>query len=161
MRLLLLGAAATLLLAGGLAACSQNPDKSCALNGCTSNAVVIAQAKTTIDLMRTAKVTACRNGVCASGSPAIVPTVAGDREEMTLVGGESVQAYITPSATGYTIEAVFAIDDSSTATNGDTYELHVTANGAEVGGVKAKAQYTESAPNGAGCPPVCKNATIQ
>lgn len=165
MRLLLLASAsiAALALVASLSDCSQNPDKTCTLLGCTSSAHVIVVAKATIDQMRTAKVTACRNNACASGSPAIVPTVAGDREEMTLAGDASVQAYISMASGGYTIEADFAIDDSASAVNGDTYDLHVTdaTGGTTFGSVKNTAKYTETTPNGAGCPPVCKNATIQ
>ena len=166
MRLLLVASAslAALAVVASVSDCSQNPDKSCTLLGCTSSARVVVVAKASLDQMRTAKVTACRNNACATGTPAIVPSVAGDKEEMTLAGAASVQAYISMAdGGGYTIEADFAIDDSASAVNGDTYDLHVTdaTGGTTLGSVKGTAKYVETTPNGAGCPPVCKNATIQ
>ena len=145
------------------AACSQNADKSCTLLGCQSSAHVVATAKATMDQMRTATVTACRNNACAKGTPAVVPTVPGDPEEMTLAGSVNVEAHLSVVAGGgsYTVTVDFPIDDNTSAVNGDTYDLHVTdQGGAALGGVTGTANYTTTTPNGAGCPPVCKNATI-
>ena len=111
--------------------------------------------------MRTATVVACRNTICSQGTPADVPVAPPARNEMLLRGKATTQAYIEATSAGYLVEVIFPLDDSSPAVNGDTYELHVKdANGASLGDVTGKAAYTDTAPNGKDCPPVCKNATI-
>lgn len=135
----------------------------CALNTCTSGAVLKTFANVTRDQMQTATISACIDNQCVSGTPSSVPSSPGDRLTVSLQGQLNVTGYLgSPDPEkGYVVEADFNLSDSAPAAS-DTYQLFVTtADGTKVaGGIDETAIFTKTTPNGADCPPVCQNAVI-
>lgn len=135
---------------------------SCALNTCTSTAVLKTFANIPKEQMAQATIFACIDTTCVSGTPASVPGSPGDRLTVTLQGALTVQGYITAPdpQKGYLIEADFDLGESNPQ-NGDRYQLYVMNGSAKVdGGIDKTATYQTETPNGPSCPPVCQNAVI-
>ncbi|MEO8878319.1 MAG: hypothetical protein ABI461_22180 [Polyangiaceae bacterium] len=148
----------------GLTACTAGTSSTnCALDTtCTSGADLKTYINLTRDQMATATITACLNGGCDTGTPASIPSSPGDRLAINLNGALSIQGFISSPdpIKGYLIEANFILSDSNPM-NGDAYQLYATSNGQQASGsINQTATYTKTTPNGADCPPVCENATI-
>lgn len=135
----------------------------CALNTCTSAAVLKTFANVTRDQMQTATISACIDTTCVSGTPASIPSSPGDRLTVSLQGQLNVTGYLgSPVAgKGYIVEADFNLSDSSLNTT-DTFQLYVTtADGTKVdGAINETPSFTKATPNGPDCPPVCQDGVI-
>jgi len=161
-RALMLLGFAGFIAAPALACTAGTSSTNCALNTCTSGAIVKTYVSLTREQMTSATVTACLNQGCDTGVPASIPSSAGDRLAVTLNGAISIQAFISSPdpVKGYLIEADFTLNDSNPA-NGDNYQLYVTSNAQQASGsVNQSATYVRTTPNGGDCPPVCDNVVI-
>ena len=146
-----------------LLACGSS--KVCSLLACQSAATVRMTATESAADHARATVTASRGdgttAACASGRINNVPAAPGDRLPFNLSGSVDVKGVAgSPDATGgYLLEFAYNLEGAQPRA-GDVYEVKVVVDNAAVAQLQERATYETSQPNGADCPPVCYNVTI-
>jgi len=143
----------------GAASCSNDPERECTLLACTSGVSLKTSTTLSHDDLLNAVITACRNEGCSAGKPTDIPTGPTDLQGVTLQGPVATKVQLAKPSNGtYSVTVNFAIDDQ-TAKDGDTYEVRIDKD--DKAKLSGPVKYAVFAPNGADCPPVCRNATLQ
>lgn len=153
-----LGGACLALLAG---CSSEVGPRACTLIGCNRIAAVDDLATLTGSETRSLDLRLCHNDVCSTGRPTALPDTVGIGLGCGLSGDARVTCTVRKEADDrYRVSVAFLERDD--ARDGDRYTIRAvhTPSGTVVAEASQAVTYTTSRPNGADCPPVCHQATI-
>lgn len=161
-----------LLALGALTACSSVGDgfplspggKSCTLIGCVNGAKLSLRVAMTKETLLSSTIELCRNGRCSFATPTTMPDSAGSGTGGALVGPVQATYTVWSAESGRFRLEVTALGEGPYPyglTDGDAYELRVTApGGAVLAETKTTVTYAESYPNGKECDrDACRSAS--
>lgn len=155
-RFVRLGLALLALVLAG--ACGDSkPVDVCALASCSSGASLQVLLASSVASLTQPKITVCRNDVCFDWSPApLSPTVTGGTTEAIPSAAAITGTFWRNSDGTVTLDVEWIINDESQLVDGDHYVVRLADGaGTPTTLLDKTATYTQSAPGGADCGPVC------